>query len=138
LAEAACRNVPEPNYAGSFLNTLGVALYRASQNERALDTLTRSNQLNGNNEPADLVFLALTQYRLGRTEASRANLRRLREVMTTRVAAPTSKAASHTPEHEAFMREREASRRAEHEAFMREAESVILYDPVFPADPFAH
>jgi hypothetical protein len=117
LAETASLNAQQgnPDY-GNFLNTLGVAQYRVGQLERALDTLTRSNQLHGNRETADLAFLALTQHRLGQTEASRASLKRLREVMITR----------------------EAAANAENQAFLREAEVLIELDPAFPADPFAH
>src|SRR5262249_13125839 len=75
FAEAAIRYIQEgPGQYGAWLNTLGVAQYRAGQTEKALDSLTRSNQLNGNKEPADLAFLALTQHRLGQTEASRVTL----------------------------------------------------------------
>ena len=36
--------------------------------------LTRSNQLNGNREPADLAFLAMAQHRLNQVETARATL----------------------------------------------------------------
>ena len=47
----------------------------------ALATLTRSNDLNKEREPADLAFLALAQHRLGQSEKARTTLGRLREVM---------------------------------------------------------
>ena len=59
LAEAAYRL--EPDNAG-ILNTLGVAQYRMVQYEKARDTLMRSNRLNGNRNPADLAFLAMSQH----------------------------------------------------------------------------
>ena len=78
LAKAACRLEPEN---GAFLNTLGVAQYRCGLMAEALATLTRSNDLNKEKEPADLAFLALAQHRLGQSEKARDTLGRLREVM---------------------------------------------------------
>ena len=43
LAEAACRLEPKHGY---YVNTLGVAQYRAGQYAEALATLTRSEPLN--------------------------------------------------------------------------------------------
>src|SRR5712692_1562888 len=60
-AEAACRQ--EPNN-GVFLRTLGAAQYRNSKYAEALKTLTQSDKLN-KSRPADLVFLAMTQFQLG-------------------------------------------------------------------------
>jgi hypothetical protein len=112
-SEKACEYEPDNS---DFLNTLGVAQYRAEQYERALSTLTRSNQLNGNWQPADLAFLAMALHRLGRTETSRATLKHLREVLRDSQAPP----------------------RAEDQAFLREAEAVLA-GPIgeLPADVFA-
>ena len=112
-SEAACRLEPDN---GDFLNTLGVAQYRAEQYEKALSTLTRSNQLNGNRQPADLAFLAMALHRLGQTETSRATLNHLREIM----------------------RDSQAAAGAENQAFLREAEAVLA-GPTgeLPADVFA-
>ena len=116
-AEAACRINPK---SGVYLNTLGVAQYRVGRFREALETLSRSEKLNtvalGRCDPSDLAFQAMAQDRLGQTEASRATLKRLREVMTARQAAANS----------------------ENQTFLHEAEAVILYDPIIPADPFAH
>jgi uncharacterized protein with WD repeat len=113
LAEAACR--VEPVY-GSYLNTLGVALYRAGLVAEALATLTRSNALNQEKKPADLAFLAMAHQRLSHPAQARAMLDRLRDVIR---------------------RGPEISQSAENRAFLAEAEAVVLYDPIFPGDPFA-
>jgi WD40 repeat protein/tRNA A-37 threonylcarbamoyl transferase component Bud32 len=112
LAEAACRL--EPNN-GVYLNTLGVAQYHTGQYEEAQATLTRSNQLNGNRQPADLAFLAMTQHRLNQGEAARATLQRLRELMKVP----------------------EIAANAENQGFLREAETVILNSPELPEEVFA-
>src|SRR5262249_10570345 len=57
LAEQACQLEPGNSpYHRLYLNTLGVAQYRAGQYEKARATLTQSNQLNGNRSPEDLAF----------------------------------------------------------------------------------
>jgi hypothetical protein len=85
LAEAACRVGPEN---GLYLNTLGVARYRARQYREALTDVNRSLKLNaaqfGGQTPADLAFVAMGQHRLGQAAESRATLARLREVMKNR------------------------------------------------------
>ena len=85
------------------------------QYDKALSTLTRSNEFNGNSEPADLAFLAMALHRLGQTATSRATLNHLREVMKDPKAAG-----------------------AENQAFLREAERLILGPPdALPEDVFA-
>jgi WD40 repeat protein len=113
LAEQACRLEPGNgrNYR-PYLNTLGVAQYRAGQYEKARATLTQSNQLNGNRSPADLAFLAMTQQRLNQVAAARATLKRLREVI-------------------------HFARNPENQGFLREAESVMRNSPELPEDVFA-
>ncbi len=64
-----------------FLNTLGVAQYRAGEHEQALQTLTRSDQLQGGH-PADVAFLAMVYHRLGHEEEARVQLSRLRELLS--------------------------------------------------------
>ena len=80
-AREACRLEPEN---GLYLNTLGVALYRAGRYQTALETLTRSEKLNTAKfeapQPADLAFLAMAQHRLGKRDAARQMLERLRQV----------------------------------------------------------
>jgi hypothetical protein len=111
LAEAASRIQPGN---GDLLNTLGVAQYRCGLMAEALATLTRSNELNHQNQPSDLAFLALAQHRLGLSDPARETLSRLRAVMKDPYQAGN----------------------AESQAFLREAETIEL-DRVFPADPFA-
>jgi hypothetical protein len=113
LAETVCQLEPH-NVA--FLNTLGVAQYRAGQSEKALATLSRSNELNFNRDPADLAFLAMAQQRLGEVEAARQTLTRLRAVMKAPARGANTEDAA---------------------AFLHEAEALIELDPAFPADPFA-
>jgi WD40 repeat protein len=115
LAEAACRLRPGD---AAFLNTLGVAQYRLGLVDSAVATLTRSNALNQGREPSDLAFLAMACERLGHPAEARIALDRLRDVILQRKDA-------------------EVSQVAEDRAFLAEAEAVVLYDPLFPADPFA-
>jgi hypothetical protein len=81
-AEAACRY--EPNN-GDFLTTLGTAQYRNRQYAAALKTLTQSDKLNAarlkRSLPADLAFLSMTQFQLGRKADAVATLGRLRDTM---------------------------------------------------------
>jgi WD40 repeat protein len=84
-AEAACRLAPQE---ATFVNTLGVARYRAGQYQQAASDLGRSLKLNaerfGGSLPADLAFLAMTRHRLGQNDEARETLGRLREVMSRR------------------------------------------------------
>jgi hypothetical protein len=81
-AEVVCRLDPQN---GAYLNTLGVARYRLGEYREAVETLTRSDQLNAPKHqgsiPADLAFLAMAQLRLGQKEQAQAALARLREAM---------------------------------------------------------
>jgi WD40 repeat protein len=83
-AEEACRL--EPN-VGYYLNTLGVAQYRAGRYADAVVTLVRSERLNSTPKrgpfPADLAFLAMAHHRLGHAAEAAACLDRLRKVMKT-------------------------------------------------------
>ena len=114
LAKAASRLEPDN---GNLLNTLGIAQYCAGLVPEVLATLTRSNALNMGKMPEDLAFLAMTHQRLGQTVEARAMLDRLREPMPERV--------------------RRRSRRSGPGVLLAEAEVVVLYDSIFPADPFA-
>jgi hypothetical protein len=115
-AEKACEYEPDK---GAYLNTLGVAQYRVGLYHEALTTLTRSNILQGDREPADLAFLAMALHRLGRTATSRTTLNHLREILRNPQAAAS----------------------AENQAFLREAEAVLagptgeLPDDVFTPSP---
>jgi hypothetical protein len=116
LAERACRLELwfSPNYR-VCLNTLGVAQYRAGQYEKARATLTQSNRINGNRNPADLAFLAMTQHRLNQVAEARATLKRLREVM----------------------KDPNLARNPENPGFLREAEAVMRNSPDLPEGVFA-
>jgi WD40 repeat protein len=80
-AETACRlepdNVP-------YLTTLGVAQYRVAKYQEAVDTLTRSDKINGasqrGRQPADVGFLAMAQFKLGQKESAQALLGELRQL----------------------------------------------------------
>jgi WD40 repeat protein len=111
LAKMACRVEPE---SFALLNTLGMAQYRCGLMTEALATLTQSIDLNKEQQPADLAFLALAQHRLGQSEQARDTLRRLRGVMKSQWFAGDQ----------------------ESQSFLREAETIEL-DGAFPADPFA-
>ena len=81
-SEEACQLDPK---IGLLLTTLGVAHYRLGNHEMALELLLRSDQIRtdqhqGTN-PADLVFLAMTQQRLGHAQEAQAALQRFRERM---------------------------------------------------------
>jgi Flp pilus assembly protein TadD len=75
LAQTACRLAPNN---GGFLNTQGIAEYRAGQYPAALATLTQADSLNGG-IPADLAFLAMSHHQLGNSEKAKETLVRLRE-----------------------------------------------------------
>jgi len=80
-AEKAVREAPENGY---ILNTLGVAQYRTGRYADALATLTKSEKMNATKDgshPADLAFLAMAQFQLGRKEEARATLERLHDVL---------------------------------------------------------
>jgi tetratricopeptide (TPR) repeat protein len=107
----------KPNY----LNTLGAALYRAGRYDEAIRRLEEAVQARGGageSIPDDWEFLALTHHRLGQRAEARRWLDRLRE---------------HWPSEEPARFWDELAIRL----LRSEAEAVILYDPVFPDDPFA-
>jgi hypothetical protein len=115
VAEVACHLSPDNLL---ILNTLGVAQYRAGKYVDAAATLSRSDEFNsrgpGGPQPADLAFLAMSQYRLRQTERARDTMKRLRKAMNKTNRAKDWEA----------------------QLFWREAETVEM-DLVFPDDPFA-
>ncbi len=118
LAELAVKGFPaEQKHAA--LNTLGAALYRAGRFEDAIRRLGEGIQLrSGKSLPQDWVFLAMAHHRLGHRDEARRWLDRLR-----------NRQPSMNPKQ--FWDELEIR------ILRSEAEAAVLYDPVFPPDPFA-
>jgi WD40 repeat protein/tRNA A-37 threonylcarbamoyl transferase component Bud32 len=98
---AAAASEAQPNEA-MILNTLGVAQYRVGDYETAVQTLTRSDELNGG-IPEDVAFLAMTHWQLGNEDEAKGQLARLRELMQS-------------PEH---------ASNEDGQLFLREAEALI-------------
>jgi eukaryotic-like serine/threonine-protein kinase len=120
LAEAAIRDATE--FEKSYwLNTLGAALYRAGRFDEAIRRMEEGIQLwgGGQGRPADWLFLAMAHHRLGHRDLAHRWLERMRDYQP-----------SESPDQ--FPRELEIR------LLRSEAEAVVVYDPVFPADPFAH
>jgi tetratricopeptide (TPR) repeat protein len=118
LAELAVNGVPEDRKS-VYLNTLGAALYRAGrfvEAERRLDEGIRKR--NGVSLEADWVFLAMAHHRLGHHDEALRWLDRFR-----------NRIPNLNPR--AFWDELEIR------LLRAEAEAVVLWDSVFPADPFA-
>jgi WD40 repeat protein/serine/threonine protein kinase len=103
-AEEACRQEPKN---GSWINTLGVALYRNGKYREALDALTRSDKINstaiGEHYPFDVSCLAMVHLKLGKKQDAQALLTQLRQIM----------------------KQPQWAKDEEARAFLREAEEVI-------------
>lgn len=73
-----------PNEA-TFLNTLGVAQYRAGQFQAAAENLLASDKVQSASptgpHPADMAFLAMAYQRIGERDKAKAQLTRLRHAM---------------------------------------------------------
>ncbi len=118
LAEAAVRAAPDSSKLNA-LNTLGAALYRAGRFDEAIRRLEDCTRLQGGEGGHDeWVFLAMAHHRLGHRELARRWLDRLQDLGILK--DPTK-----------FWEG------VEIRVLRSEAEALILYDPVFPADPFA-
>jgi tetratricopeptide (TPR) repeat protein len=118
LAERAVDGVPELQKAG-HLNTLGAALYRAGRFAEAVRCLDEGiEKRKGEILEADWVFLAMAHHRLGHHDEARRWLDRFRD-------------RSPDLDPSAFWDELEIR------LLRAEAEAVVLWDPIFPADPFA-
>jgi tetratricopeptide (TPR) repeat protein len=119
LAEAAVEGADELIRAQA-LRTLGAALYRAGRCDEAILRLAEGIQARGGEDgPADWAFLAMAHHRLGHRAEARRWLDRLRE---------------HSPSEDPVRFWDELEIRV----LRSEAEAMILDDPVFPSDPFAH
>jgi WD40 repeat protein len=83
-AEIACRLQPD---VGVYLNTLGVAHFRVGRYADAVATLLQSDRLNrqetGSSIPADIAFLAMAYYHLGRMQEANTYWERLRTLKTS-------------------------------------------------------
>jgi WD40 repeat protein/tetratricopeptide (TPR) repeat protein len=119
LAELAVRGFPAER-KHLALNTLGAALFHAGQFEDAIRHLEAAIKArNGAQEPFDWPFLAMAHHRLGHHDEARRWLERLQ---------------SYRPSDDP----RRPWDELEIRLLRSEAEALILYDPVFPANPFAH
>jgi WD40 repeat protein/serine/threonine protein kinase/tetratricopeptide (TPR) repeat protein len=119
LAEAALASFP-PDQKPVVMNTLGATLYRAGRFQEAISRLEEGIQKRGGESlPQDWAFLALAHHQLGHHAEAHSWLDRLR-------AYPPNKSDG------AYWNELEIR------LLRREAEAMILYDPSFPTDPFAH
>ncbi len=118
LAELAVKGT-RANQRSPFLNTLGATLYRAGRYEESIRRLEEGiGEQGGKSTPQDWVFLALAHHQLGHGAVARCWLDRFQ---TYKVNEKPN----------AFWNELEIR------LLRREAESLILYDPIFPRDPFA-
>jgi WD40 repeat protein len=118
LAEAAVQGADE-FLKDAALSTLGAALHRAGRCDEAIRQLLDAIRTRGpEGQPRDWAFLALAHHRLGHRAEARRWLDRLREYR------PSEDPARFWDELEIRL-------------LRSEAEAVVLYDPVFPDDPFA-
>jgi tetratricopeptide (TPR) repeat protein len=117
LAEAAVHGAGESGKADALI-TLGAALYRAGRCDDAIRPLEDAIRA-PDEQAAGWAFLAMAHFRLGHGTEARRWLDRLREHQPG--TAPAQ-----------FWDEREVR------LLRSEAEAVILDDPIFPDDPFAH
>jgi tetratricopeptide (TPR) repeat protein len=118
LAEISVRGLDAFNKPIA-LNTLAAAQYRAGRYDEAIRRLEEAARARGGvGIPEDWAFLAMAHHRLGQRDQARRWLDRLREHQ------PSTDPARFWPELEIRL-------------LRSEAEAVVLYDPVFPNDPFA-
>jgi tetratricopeptide (TPR) repeat protein len=103
--------------------TLGAILYRAGRAPEALVQLNEPIAAHGGwREQRALSFLGMAHHRLGNNLDARQCLK---EASRPIVALRPDERPNSWPE------------RLEYQMLRREAEAVILYDPIFPANPFA-
>ena len=108
--------------------TVGAALYRAGRYAEALEQFEKSRQ---QLQPRawDWLFLAMIQSRLGHANEARQTLTRARRWIAVADSKPSGPGPDvwNNPLTEPYLIAR----------LRREAESLVLYDPIFPLDPFA-
>ena len=84
-----------------------MAYYRVGNYQKALETLSRSDQINKtefqDSIPADLAFLAMTHQQLGHAKEAQAELQRLRERMKDPRWAQDAEAQGFLREAEALL-----------------------------------
>jgi tetratricopeptide (TPR) repeat protein len=118
LAELGVNGAPEYLKA-NHLNTLGAALYRAGRFAEAARRLEEAIQKRrGVGMAEEWVFLAMAQQRLGHHDEARRWLDQLRD-------------DSPSVDGPGFWSELQVR------LLRAEAEAVVLYDPIFPAEPFS-
>ncbi len=122
LAESAVAATTSDSERANVLNTLGAVLYRAGRFDEAIDRLMEGVRYRGGDTlPHDLAFLALAHFQKGQpAEAARW----LKQFPAPGVEVPNLGLSLYQVEEIQLLR--------------GEAESRVLYDPVFPVDPFAH
>jgi eukaryotic-like serine/threonine-protein kinase len=120
LAEASLERVKSSYYKAAYLNTLGGALYRAGRFHEAIRRLEEGIQVGGSGPffRPDCLFLAMAHHRLGHRAEARRWLDWLRDYQASDIRT-------------IFIWELEIR------LLRSEAEALILYDPIFPANPFA-
>jgi WD40 repeat protein/serine/threonine protein kinase/tetratricopeptide (TPR) repeat protein len=119
LAEFAAGPDAVPDAKADAATTLGAARYRAGRPAEAIGRLEEAIRARGDQgDPRDWAFLALAHHRLGHRAEARRWVDRLRE------HRPSEDPARFWDELEIRL-------------LRSEAEAVIVYDPVFPDDPFA-
>ena len=128
-AEAALRDDRRPWY----LHVLGAAHYRAGHLDQAIKWLEESNtawsnfNTNDDDRLQNRLVLAMVHERLGHAAQARALLAEVERSWQRILAAKTDGAVSlQTPDWLPL------------QLLRSEAEALVLYDPVFPADPFAN
>ena len=127
-AEAALQDGRRPWY----LHVVGTARYRAGHLDQAIKWLEESNtawsnfNTNDDDKLQNRLVLAMVHERLGHAAQARNLLTEVQRAWQRILATKTDGAVSvQTPDWLPL------------QLLLHEAEALVLYDPVFPADPFA-
>jgi tetratricopeptide (TPR) repeat protein len=81
LAEKAVAASPQNR---SYLNTLGLALYRAGKNDEALEKLQiATNVSDADSDLMDLLFVAMVYFKMGRGDDARAGWQAVQKEITS-------------------------------------------------------